>query len=416
MRVDYTRIGVGVPVALAAAIAAGCDRTPPPALEIGGIGVPESALTALGELERQMLGDIVAFGAAVARGETDALGAPVIGRAAQEALAAALPYSLAARSLGWDEEDLRTAYADQPEWELVVRHVVRLADAATGQAARDSARRVAEQVAERARVGEDFAQLAATFSQEPGAAERGGLLEPGRQGSWVDPFWHAALSLAPGQTSGAVETVYGYHVIRLEERRPVPFEQASRTALLQRAVPAQLATRAAEEWADAQGEVSVDSMAAAAALIHIQAGTAIPDSLVIVRGFTSAEYTGIDLATGWAQLDPAERTAVESGGADALARWVEGDARTVFWSRAAADAGLDVPETARRSAELVWTQRVATWAQAFGFAPEATTEASILGTARQALLSGSPEARAARLELRSLRPLLREHYPMTDAG
>ena len=56
---------------------------------------------------------------------------------------------------------------------------------------------VAEEARQRALAGEDFAALAGEYSEEPGAAERGGLLQPGREGTWVDPFWQAALALVP---------------------------------------------------------------------------------------------------------------------------------------------------------------------------------------------------------------------------
>ena len=94
------------------------------------------------------------------------------------------------------------------------------------QAERQQARSRAEQALERARAGESFPELAGAVSEEPGAEARGGLLEPGREGSWVDEFWDAASALEVGAVSPVVETGYGFHVLRLDAREPVPFAEA----------------------------------------------------------------------------------------------------------------------------------------------------------------------------------------------
>src|SRR5690606_39027311 len=135
------------------------------------------------------------------------------------------------------ETDLREAYASAPEWELEVRHIIRLVDEAAPAQVRQQAQAEAEEVLRRARAGEDFAALAAEWSEEPGAGARGGLLHPGREGTWVDPFWEAAVALEPGEISGVVESQYGFHVLKLDDRRPVPFDEADRAALLRRVVP-----------------------------------------------------------------------------------------------------------------------------------------------------------------------------------
>jgi hypothetical protein len=101
------------------------------------------------------------------------------------------------------------------------------------------------------------------------------------------------------------------------------------------------------------------------------------------------------------------------GSVDGLSEWLMTDARVVLWAAVAEDAGLDVPAVDRAAAEMMWQVRIATWAQAFGFAPGASLESGIVDLARQALLSGTPETRSARSELRSLRPLLRQLYPVT---
>ncbi|HEX8352252.1 MAG TPA: peptidylprolyl isomerase [Pyrinomonadaceae bacterium] len=72
----------------------------------------------------------------------------------------------------------------------------------------------------RARAGEDFAKLANEFTEDPSGKGTGGDLGWFGRGMMVKPFEEAAFTLKPGEVSGVVETVFGYHIIKVEERRP----------------------------------------------------------------------------------------------------------------------------------------------------------------------------------------------------
>jgi len=375
--------------------------------------VPEAAVANLAEMERQALADLIAFGAAVATSTTDSLIEPIVRREAEGALVAALPAHLGAAALGVGDGELRSAYALEPEWELVVRHVVRLTESARSPAAIDSARAIAEEVAALAAAGADFATLAAEYSEEPGAARRGGLLEPGRRGSWVEPFWEAASRLAPGEVSAVVPTEYGFHVLRLDDRRPVPFEEADRTALLRRVVAPAEASAAMERWASTEGGILLDPPAVAEVHALLQSGAALPDSLVLATGATGGSYRGSDLAAGWATIPPDERMALERADVQALAGWVESDARSSIWAEHARAIGIRDDAASATTARLQWQGRVLGWASVFGFRP-GLEEGEILDLAVRGTLSGAAQARAARAELRSLRFLLRSAYPLVD--
>jgi peptidyl-prolyl cis-trans isomerase SurA len=76
-----------------------------------------------------------------------------------------------------------------------------------------------KEIRERALKGENFADLAKEYSEDPGSAVRGGNLGFMSRGEFVREYEEAAFNLQPGQISDIVKSQYGYHVIRLEERR-----------------------------------------------------------------------------------------------------------------------------------------------------------------------------------------------------
>ncbi len=88
-----------------------------------------------------------------------------------------------------------------------------------GAAARAEAMSKIKAIQERINKGEAFADLAKELSQDPGSAQVGGDLGYTARGEMERPFEEAAFNLNSGQVSDVVETRYGYHLIKLEERR-----------------------------------------------------------------------------------------------------------------------------------------------------------------------------------------------------
>jgi peptidyl-prolyl cis-trans isomerase C len=85
-------------------------------------------------------------------------------------------------------------------------------------------------ILERAREGEDFASLAREFSDEYATRQSGGDTGLFHRGQMAPAFEDAAFALKPGEISDPVETVFGVHILRLEEHRDaylLPLDQIS---------------------------------------------------------------------------------------------------------------------------------------------------------------------------------------------
>ncbi len=149
-------------------------------------------------------------------------------RAEEEALQQALITRAVAPAM--TEAALRARYqaevAGRPaEEEVRARHILVPSEAEARTA-----------LAEARRPNADFAEVARRRSTGPGSRE-GGDLGFFKRGDMIPEFAAAAFAMQPGQISDPVRTQFGWHVIKVEERRavpPPPFEEALE-ALRQRA-------------------------------------------------------------------------------------------------------------------------------------------------------------------------------------
>ena len=109
-----------------------------------------------------------------------------------------------------------------------VRHILFKISTDMSEETKKKKRENAELVLEKLKKGEDFAELAKEYSEEPRSAKKGGDLGYRQKDKMYKPFAEAAFSLKPVGLSGIVETDAGYHIIKVEDYKEAgtkPFEE-----------------------------------------------------------------------------------------------------------------------------------------------------------------------------------------------
>ncbi len=96
----------------------------------------------------------------------------------------------------------------------VLQHILIGVQATAAPEERAAARKKAQLALSQLQQGANFDLLASQLSDDPGSKANGGWLPPAKPGAYVTAFDSAAWRLNPGQTTGLVETPFGYHIIR----------------------------------------------------------------------------------------------------------------------------------------------------------------------------------------------------------
>jgi peptidyl-prolyl cis-trans isomerase C len=98
-------------------------------------------------------------------------------------------------------------------------HILFRVDEKATDADKKKIRAQAESVLKQAKGGADFAELAKKYSAD-GSAQQGGDLNFFTKDAMVPAFADAAFSMKPGQISDVVTTQFGYHIIKVADRKP----------------------------------------------------------------------------------------------------------------------------------------------------------------------------------------------------
>jgi hypothetical protein len=340
-------------ILLACCFIGACGSPEPPAITVGAVSFTEDQLLGLSPERRETLAYLAAFGSAVADSTTAELGAPLVRSWEEDRLLEILGAQLTLEKNGVEDAVLEARYLTDPEWELTVRHILFFSERWRSPSHRAEAEAKAGRAMEALASGADFAETAARLSEEPGAEGRQGLLTPGREGSWVPEFWAAALAMEPSEISAVTETQYGYHILRLEDRQVVPFEEARSVV--------------AREVADR-----------------------IEDPSAVLQAWIDEA-----VARGMDPLD-SERGRLEALG--------EADRR-----------GLTVPESERAELSRVWEDQAYQWSVALGFGFGLSAE-QVGEAALEALARSAQNANIARSALEARADLFHRRYDIQLGG
>ncbi|MBM65120.1 MAG: hypothetical protein CMH55_02650 [Myxococcales bacterium] len=198
-------------------------------------------------------------------------------------------------------DKIQEAYdGDEARWtqseEVKARHILAKVSKGADLDEKKKAKAKIEAVIGKLKDGADFVELAKTESEGPSASKGGDLGWFGR-GAMVKPFEEAAFALEPGGLSGVVESSFGFHVIKVEEKKA-----AGKTPLK-----------------DARSELAKELMTKAQTSALARAEADRIQALNTAEGFEGLEKTFTGTAT---ETNPMELKASDSN-------WLRLDSRSV---------------------------------------------------------------------------------------
>ncbi|MDD2540047.1 MAG: peptidylprolyl isomerase [Desulfuromonadaceae bacterium] len=122
-----------------------------------------------------------------------------------------------------DEKEIKTFYDQNPDKfsqaeQVRASHILIGVDSKAGTDEKNKAREKAEKLHKELESGADFVALAKENSTCP-SSKQGGDLGYFPKGKMVPQFEQAAFALEPGRLSGVIETQYGFHIIKLTDRK-----------------------------------------------------------------------------------------------------------------------------------------------------------------------------------------------------
>lgn len=105
------------------------------------------------------------------------------------------------------------------EQEVRARHIlIRVMDQNDEKASKEAEDKI-KAIIERLKKGEDFAKLASELTEDPSGKQNGGDLDYFTKDQMVKEFSTVAFQLEKGQISGPIKTQFGWHVLKVEDKR-----------------------------------------------------------------------------------------------------------------------------------------------------------------------------------------------------
>ncbi|MBF0412336.1 MAG: SurA N-terminal domain-containing protein [Desulfamplus sp.] len=120
-------------------------------------------------------------------------------------------------------ESIKSYYTSNPDEfttpeQVEASHILIKVDETAQPEVVESAKKEADDIYKKAAAGEDFAQLAKMYSQDPSAQENNGYLGKFARNRMVKPFEEKAFSMKAGEISEPVKTQFGWHIIQVKSK------------------------------------------------------------------------------------------------------------------------------------------------------------------------------------------------------
>ncbi|MEZ4587584.1 MAG: peptidylprolyl isomerase [Gemmatimonadales bacterium] len=274
----------------------------------------------------------------------------------------------------------------------VFQHIIAVPN---GGSAADSAqaKQAIQQALGRVQRGENFGAVAAEVSAD-GSKTDEGYLPVGPKGQFVPEFENAAWALAPGQTSGVVESQFGWHIIR----RPTLVEARARISKFLAEQSAQRNDSLYMESLDRDYGIEVSG--GAAALMRNAASN--PQDFV-GSGKTLVSMKGDDLSVGeyvrWIGMFPPNVLAqIRNANDTILSQYAKGLAQTTAMLRKADSAGVHLAPAQWQFVTYKYNNSVSTLRRDLGLdVPELSDSSSLTGDQRSKLAAEKIEEYFGRL-------------------
>ena len=130
---------------------------------------------------------------------------------------------IASKALVTDQET-KAFYGSNPDLfkipeQVRASHILIKVDPKTDTAQKAAARKKIENIQKQLKNGTDFSEVAKQSSDCP-SKDKGGDLGYFKRGQMVKPFEDVSFSLKPGEVSGIVETEFGFHLIKIMDKKP----------------------------------------------------------------------------------------------------------------------------------------------------------------------------------------------------